>query len=711
MAGRGSCVAAARFSGRCGALALVVSVVTWGVFVGFAEAMTTQGAEEARVDLELEVGFGGAVASALDVPVRATITSPRARRVELRVSWAAGARSYRLELPADAPVDVDFVVPSSGSVTAEVYGERDFRTIASATSDYEVAADLTAAGVGPSIAQVDSGAKVSTAAGIQQALLVPLDDVWSRPGALAALSTVVLGASDLDGLDSGQEDALRTWVSSGGDLVLDVPPQSELPLFGLSGDGPRTAVGAGWVRFTAGAAADGRWEDAIEPAAYRARSGQELQGFDLDQFAFGPTLGLVDVEFLPAWIVVVAVLGTAVLVGPVLWLVLRTNRRRRWMWVAAPGGSLLVAAGLLLVGQSVFADSTVRSVGDVTASPWGTTGFVAIGLKESARLELTGSAHMLDSSPDAVVTDTGAGTLVEVKLPINSFGELALGDVSIDGGPPIDVVATALPDGTAEITVTNNATTTLRNVVVSGAGRTRPFDDVPAGSTRTLPFDMSKDLSPFGTMFPQPEFAWGLNVTGGHRAVPASRGLVSVTGVLDEPPDTTSSLGRSGADGRMRATAVVPVRSDSPQTASLRIDPVRPSLLIDQERLVVDSARGVFVEEEIIIDENGMEVIVRTGRDAAEVSPHSFLRLSAATGRPPGPCAVHTVVSAVDVWDGGAWVPAEVNGEPYAGARFAEPNEVRDIVVPAVPTDGVVYLRLTSRAAVQPALLIDCGDR
>jgi hypothetical protein len=89
----------------------------------------------------------------------------------------------------------------------------------------------------------------------------------------------------------------------------------------------------------------------------------------------------------------------------------------------------------------------------------------------------------------------------------------------------------------------------------------------------------------------------------------------------------------------------------------------------------------------------------------------NHVRLSAAAGRPAAPCAIHTMVAEVALWDGSAWVPAQRVGEPYLDERILEPNQVQDWAMPAIPAGEVLYLRLSSLLTIQPAQVFDCMAR
>lgn len=674
--------------------------------VGAAPSQPSTG----EVQVELVAGYDGVVTDAAVVPVRVGLTGERARTAELVVEFDTGARRFRVELAAGSTVEVALSVPMTSSLTAAVSAVGAGRALGTDSVVLDPEFDVTAVGVGPSLQQGDGPVRVSSAAGIQPALLVPFDgDDVARPGVLDAMSGVVLGAADLDRLDAAQQLALMNWVWAGGDLAIDSSPAEQLPLVDLPATGARTAVGAGWVRFTDGRAAAGSWSAVVEPAMYRGLSSDAAMGFGIgfgmgDEWEF---LGLIDVDFLPSWIVAIAVIGTALVAGPGLWFALRTPRGRRWMWIASPGLSLLVAAALLSVGQGVFTRSSGMAVSELSSAPWGSNGVSAVGLRRSTDAELPPGAQVLFSSPEAEVTDSGSGSLVTVDLPANSFGALGAAGLTFDSGPSIEVSAIAAEDGTAEVSVTNRSTTTLRNVEVSGAGRARSFADVDPGQTETLPFELSADFPTFGPVFPSQRMGMPTLPLELMPMPPESRGLVKVTGELDSAPDVGAALGTTTAGGRTRLSAVVPVTSDVPRPAALRIDPVGVlPISVDQRA----SMGGGFMVEEFGGD-GVPTTVVGAGPGGEPALRDNHVRLSAAAGRPAEPCAVHTMVAEVALWDGSDWVPAQRVGEPYLDDRILEPNQVQDWAMPAIGAGEVLYLRLSSMLTIQPAQVFDCMAR
>ncbi len=684
------------------------SAVALLVIVGSGLCATSGASAQApptEVDVQLEVGEGGLVADAAAMPVQVTMVSDRARTVDVILEWDSGRRTYRSELPAGAPtvLDLSLPTPSGGLESIRVDVRDGSRSLGDDMVEVEVAHGSTIVGIGSSMASAGAPETAATVGGVQDARLVELTDAsWTRPGRLESMSTVVLGAQDVDRLTGEQVAQLRGWVWRGGELVIDAARAEVLPVVELpSAAGARTGVGSGWVRFSDGRAALGGWSEVLEPAMVRTTLSPSVDMWMGDEWVTG---GLVAVEFLSVWAIVAAVFGSALLAGPGLWLVLRTRRRRRLMWIGAPGVSLLVAGLLLVAGQGVFTSAEVTASSSIVVDPWNGSGSVSMGLKESEVLELPAGAELTASSPVAVVTDTGTGSTARIDVGRNSFGTLSVSPVDLVAGPSVSVTAIAGTEGTVDVTVTNDADTDLVGVVVLGAGRARPFSDVPAGSSVTLPFEVLEDIAPFAAMFDattvpidgggmgmEGDFVagpiWSGLPVGQGTSLPLSRGVVVITGSLGS--DITA-LGRT-LPGRSEITAIAPIHSTVPSAAALRIDAVGPP----SSAAEVDE--GLIGEEGPIVAEE----FVRTLQ---------YARLTAVAGRPAAICDLHTVAEDLRFWNGSEWTPAEKVGVPRGSARMAA-QEVQEWMVPEIPAGGALLARVSVGLPVDTPLLFDCAGR
>ena len=619
--------------------------------------------------VDVELGDRGLVVAGAAVPVRVTLESDRARTVDVAVDWDFGRRSYRSELPAAAPVELDLSLPvqtqGAGQVNVEVSDASG--SLGQRAVPFEVDSGSTLVGIGTSLASSGAPEQTPTVGGIQEARLVELvDESWSRPGWLGSLSAVVLGAADIDGLSESEVSQLRSWVWRGGDLVVDTARSTDLPVVDLpAADASRTAVGSGWVRFSDGAAALGEWSTVVEPGVQRSELTNSMGMWFAGDGLMSP--GLVDIEFLSVWVVVLAVFGSALIAGPGLWFVLRSRPRRRWMWVAAPGVSLLVAGLLITLGQGVFTRSEVRASSTLVVDPWRGSGSVSMGLKASESLALPPGAELIAASPSALVADTGAGSTATVDIARNSFGTLGVSPVDLEEGPSISVTAVANAAGSVDVTVTNGSGSDLVGVVVRGSGRVRSFGDVPAGESVTLPFEVAAEIDVLQPMFtssmpgdmPMGDMAFdgdGRFVGGAPPfgqfdiatvTLPTSRGVVVVTGSLE---GDITALGRT-LPGLSQVVALASVLGDSPTGAALRIDAVGPAAPTDPL-------------------DDGFDEPAPAAPDAVERFTQ-YVRFSSVGGRPASGCGLHTMANDLQLWTGAEWAPAAPLGEPVISERLS----------------------------------------
>lgn len=694
----------------------VVLVVTAATTSGVAGGSTSTLGQNGRdVTVDAEVGIDGVVPAGAAVPVRVTVTSNRARSAVLRLEWDSGGRDLDLDLGANTATEVDVSIGSSPWLEISVVTPSG-GSLAQRTESIDVDPERTLVGIGPSLASQGAPASSPTIGAIQTAALVGLtDEVWTRTGVLAAMSGIVLSGADLDTLSDDNQRALREWIWMGGDLAVDIEPRDQLPVVDLPAAGEATAVGAGWVRFTGGRAGAGEWSAVLEPATIHTGVGgaQFDNGFGFVDWEF---LGLIRVGFLPTWVIALSVFGTALLAGPLMWFLLRDRRRRRWMWVAAPGISVLVAAALLVTGQGVFTSASSRVVSDVRSSAWSSTGTVLSGIKDTTVLDLPVGAELIGSTPDASVVDSGGGRTVRIDLPRNSFGSVGVGPVTLDEGPRIDVTATATGDGTAEVSVTNASTGTLTGVSVTGNGRTRQFADVQPGATETLPFEVAEGLPVFGPVYPfqqngpsMQDFIGSVAQTG----LPDSRGLILISGTVSAP---VSAAGLAG-DGIVAISSAVPITSEVPDDAAVRIDALG-GLSFEQIQMAIDEEQFGGPGGGGFGGAGGVPttVVGQGENEELPIGAPEYVRFVFPGGRSAGPCGMHTIATGLSIWNGSDWVPMERVGEPYETVRITgldgESSEMQGWQFPAAVPGERLHLRIDGRALATPsALLFDCGPR
>ena len=497
-----------------------------------------------------------------------------------------------------------------------------------------------------------------------------------------------------------------------------------------------------------GGAASGDWSKVVEPAS--ALDSRPDNNQFVNDMGFGGSdtfydevlgsIGFLQVSYLPSWVIGLAVLLTALLVGPVLWWSLRSRRRRRLMWIAAPVLSLLVAGGLLVIGRGALANASTSARGSGVSTEWGTIGEVGLGTTPAdAVLKLGDEGQVWASKPQAVMVGSGNEQRAKQTLGSNDFGYAGIGRVTVDDGATVTVSAIDRPDGKVSVSVTNNTEGGLTNVSVGGFSRRRSFVAVAPGATEAMDFEATKDLSPLGELFPSDPgqgecfdpfcASDGRGAFGRTSAVTlAQRGRIEISGTLRTP----LNVGGNPHVTTFHVTAVAPVLPpDGDPTSgagtSLRVDTVGEPLTALQDLPGVPGGVG-FGEGEIIDDlgagegppegpigpgELGPVVTVVKAPDAPapDAGPRpTYVRVSSPIDLPSAQCAVHTVVDNAQRWTGTSWEPLAPNGAKFKDKRFAEPNEAQRYPLPALKAGDAVFLRFTSSLPVNPAAAMNCAE-
>ncbi len=688
------------------------------------------GAQGNEVEVTVQPGLAGVVSSSARLPVRVTLRSESSRTVTLEMTTSLGTQHYEVELNAGAPTQTDAVVLRTvGGIEAKVRAP-DGDVLGS--GDVQIDPNdvvANAVGVGASIASEKKPWVVPSIAKIDRATLIPIDTLaLDRPGALDAVGGLVLGSADVQRLSDGQQRRIAAWVAEGGNLALDQARTDPLPVLGIAAEtGARTAVGAGWVRFIDVDAASGDWSKVIEPAgAIDSRPDGNQIGDDMDFGGPGAfydevlgSTGFLQVSYLPSWVIGLAVLLTALLVGPVLWWALRSRRRRRLMWIAAPALSLTVAGVLLVVGRGALADASTSARGSGVSTQWGTVGEVGLGTTPAdATLELGDQGQVWASKPQAVMVGSGVEQRAKQALGSNDFGYAGIGRVTVDDAATVSVSAIDRPDGKVSVSVTNNTEGGLTNVSVAGFSRRRSFVAVAPGATEAMDFEATKDLNPLDDLFPidpgqdqcfdQFCASDGRSAFGRISAVAlAQRGRIEVSGTLRTP----MNVGGNPHVTTFHVTAMAPVMPPTGDPASgagtsLQVDTVGERIATE------DDFGGVPGDAQIAPAPQPGVTTVEAPPDAmSEAGPQpTYVRVSSPIDLPSAQCTVHTVVDQAQRWNGTAWEPLSPQGAKFKDERFAEPNEAQRYALPSLKAGEAVFLRFTSSLPVNPAAAMNCAD-
>jgi hypothetical protein len=371
-------------------------------------------------------------------------------------------------------------------------------------------------------------ARATLAGDLRRVNLVAIPDglLQAGAGALDQLDVVGATSADLTRLDDAGRAVLFSWIDQGGQLVLDDTADLDaLPAEWRPGEAGYVLAGRGEIRVADGLLAAGAWDEALAPTALSVMDSPT--GFSGVDMLIDPRLTLsqrAGVQ-LPDLTTIIGVLGGyVVVVGPIMYLVLRRARRLTAAWVLIPAVAVLVGAGVVLTGAGWR--SSGRPTANVVAqsSAVGTHTMVeALVFRRSggtASVALPAGWTAAGRSQFGWFGDsTASATLVESSDSPRLETRLEPGQIAVLGAEGhadetlLDVVAEADADGITG-TVTNTTTVALRSVAVFAAGRAVLVGDLGAGQSATFAIDDPVERpdpysSALGTVWPQVNSVFG----------------------------------------------------------------------------------------------------------------------------------------------------------------------------------------------------------
>jgi hypothetical protein len=433
-------------------------------------------------------------------PLLVTIQADRALSGTLSANFDGSfGGAQRIEVPGGSAKEVVFLVTTppwstQGQVTFDGAETGDN---ASARINLKTAGTDEIVAVLPSLAvarEVPASAELAIEVGV--ARLFPLDTVLlsAGPDVLTPFSQLLASAADLEALDDTQLEAVRTWLGTyGGTLVLDEAPGTPTPLDeggDLIGTGSDVIYGVGQIRYTQGEATAGRYDGLLRPTVTRSS----------DEFPFGPaqfgafpttiTLASDAGVRIPAIGSLVGILLVyVVVVGPLLWLVLRRTRRETMLWAVLPALALLTTLAVYGIGRAMRSEASAAHatvVADLPAtriissqvlvtSPNG--GRAGVELDEAWRpLSILSDEMFFGFGPGGAAparTQSLDGSDLIIDLPAGGVGVVSAETTQPAAEPSWDFDLEATDEG-LEGTVTNLTDLTLDEVyVTSGQGFTR----------------------------------------------------------------------------------------------------------------------------------------------------------------------------------------------------------------------------------------------
>ena len=577
----------------------------------------------AKVSLDVTAGVHGYADTGEHVIVEASITSDELIDGVLRVTTnnTAMTTSVPLELAAGTTKTVRVVVvtpfDNSGLDVSVVDGGG--RSLARKAAPVRVANDIELVGVMSQlfVRAGDVPEQVNLPSDTGRAELARLDpDVFDLgQTALDAFDTIAASGSDLTSLSDSQRTMLLSWVDGGGRLLLDDDSANDLlPSAWAPGGSGYALAGRGEIRMSAGDAERGDWRNIIEPSALTHSEG----AFDFQEMFGDPQIEIADragiklPELVP---LLVAVGAYAVVIGPVMYLILRRMRRLTLVWVALPVVAILVTGAIVIGGGRFRSSGSPASSSFVQTSPVG-----AVSFTSALVVSRTGGSKTIDLpagwSPDQAsaywggpiqlsedyVVGGSAGGAIHLSLEAGQVANVAY----VGSTQRLGLTTTASLDGAGKITGTvhNDTPYDLHDVAIFGGWNQKAIGLVRAGATAEWSFSVGSAGGPGGFGMPRSPLVWqskamsgmmpgfgpmgvaavehvsdlaefGIWAVGGNRFGLYPAGLVRVAGWSDEVPSDVD-LGRS-AKSRTVVTALAPIEAvgDEPEPASVRGSIVR----------------------------------------------------------------------------------------------------------------------------------------
>lgn len=260
---------------------------------------------------------------------------------------------------------------------------------------------------------------------------LPVEVIDLGAGALRAYDTVVAGGDDLAQLNAAQRETLLTWVSLGGILLLDDDRAvADVPEQWHPGSNGYTWAGSGEVRLTDGNAAGGRWDQIIQPTMI---GGPGI--FGGSEMMTDPQMDLAGRAGLDLPTIAPLAIGIglyAVVLGPIVYLVLRKMRRLTLGWFVIPVLAVLTAGGVALAGGGALRNGNPAAATFIQESP--------------------GGAYAISN----VLTFSSQGGTANVAIPAGwSLGQ---GGMFWGDGRQTPITITRHSDGTSSATVALEAT-------------------------------------------------------------------------------------------------------------------------------------------------------------------------------------------------------------------------------------------------------------
>ncbi len=312
----------------------------------------------AETEVEATTPAGGRYQPGTPTPLLITISSDRAIAGTL-IATVDGIPSGQLDIEVPGGSAKDFVMivqtPPWGSQISVRFESRDGKDDKTIRVNLQTAGSDELVGVLPDLAarNLPETADLSLDLGIARFYSLDPDILNSGPDILSPFDHVLATAQDLRNLDPQQLATIEQWVgSSGGVLLVDEAPGTNIPFAVDNPDETVTTYGLGTVIFTNGDAAGGSYDRMVGPTV--SRNSDEMPWGSEGFGSFPTTMILAQdagLEVPSIKTILILLAGYTVLVGPVLWLLLKKSRRETSFWIAVPLVALLATGGVYVLGQ------------------------------------------------------------------------------------------------------------------------------------------------------------------------------------------------------------------------------------------------------------------------------------------------------------------------------------------------------------------------
>jgi hypothetical protein len=361
----------------------------------------------AQTSVRVSAGFDGRFVPGARIPVRVTVTADRLVEGTLEVRYPReGEPVVRMPIEVSGgsvkefvlvvPTRLDGTAPSQVVVTAGRDTTRQRIGELTTLSDQEVVAvspRLLAGGPLPGPATLAAEAGTARFFHLDESLLA------QAPESLESVTVIAVEAGDLEAFSPRVRAALMRWVSLGGELYIDAEavPVGGIPEAWQPGPEGDVRAGAGRIRLTGTAMADGRWPTLVQPTVRAARTpGTFGEDGLMGDFNFeGGRLGFGGIPFFSesiaeavatdaglraprlGWLYGLLLVYVA-LAGPVTFFVLRRRRQAELAWLVVPALAVLFTVGGYAGGVGLRRHRVAHATILVT-SPGGSTATTAAG--------------------------------------------------------------------------------------------------------------------------------------------------------------------------------------------------------------------------------------------------------------------------------------------------------------------------------------------